>query len=102
MAYLSRTIIERRRDPRRPTTEDVYLSWPRRLSCRCRMTSLSASGAFLDIGTLHLPIGATVELAFVLGRGAVLKMHRRTGIVVRRTDGGLGVMFVQRRRLRRR
>ncbi len=66
------------------------------------MKILSASGAILDIGTLHLPIGATVELAFVLGRGAVLKMHRRTGIVVRRTDGGLGVMFVQRRRLRRR
>ena len=62
------------------------------------MTSLSASGAFLDIGPLHIPVGASVELAFVLGRGTLLKMHRRTGIVVRSAEEGLGVMFLRRRR----
>ncbi len=102
MPHLSRTIIERRRDPRRSTAENVYIYWPRRLSCRCQMTSLSASGAFLDIGPLHIPVGASVELAFVLGRGTLLKMHRRTGIVVRSAEEGLGVMFLRRRRAQRR
>ncbi len=102
MPNLSRTIIERRRDPRRSTAENVYIYWPRRLSCRCQMTSLSASGAFLDIGPLHIPVGASVELAFVLGRGTLLKMHRRTGIVVRSAEEGLGVMFLRRRRAQRR
>jgi hypothetical protein len=95
MANLFRSKLERRRETRNHTTQIVYLYWPGRLSCRRRVTSLSPSGAFIDVGPLRVPEGVRLELAFALRRGAVIKMIRRSAIVVRRAEEGLGLMFVK-------
>jgi hypothetical protein len=95
MANLFRSKLERRRETRSHTTQNVYLYWPGRLSCRQRVTSLSPSGAFIDVGPLRVPEGVRLELAFVLRRGGIIKMIRRSAIVVRRAEEGLGLMFVK-------
>jgi len=95
MANLFRSKLERRRETRNHTTQNVYLYWPGRLSCRRRVTSLSPSGAFVDVGPLRVPEGVRLELAFALRRGAIIKMIRRSAIVVRCAGEGLGLMFVK-------
>ncbi len=95
MTILFPSKLERRREPRNRTTQSVYIYWPGRLSWQERVTSLSPSGAFIDMGPLDVPEGVRLELAFALRRGVTIKMIRRSAIVVRSSEEGLGLMFVR-------
>ena len=95
MTILFPSKLERRREPRNRTSQDVYVYWPGRLSSRERVTSLSPSGAFVDTITLDVPEGVRLELAFALRRGVAIKMIRRSAVVVRCSEDGLGLMFVR-------
>jgi len=87
---------ERRHNPRTQTIGHVYLSWGRRKTCRCAVVDLSATGAFLNVGPLRVRVGTRVELAFALDRGKVVKVVRRSALVVRRSAAGVGVLFIRR------
>lgn len=89
---------ERRHNPRTQTIGHVYLSWTRRQVCRCVVVDLSATGAFLNVGSLRVRVGTRVELAFALDRGKVVKVVRRSALVVRRSSAGVGVLFIRRGR----
>ena len=98
MTYSFDTAIERRQDPRKRSTACVHLSWDGQRPCRGRATDLSTTGAFVDVGPVRIPEGVIVELAFVLNLNSLIKIYRRSALVVRRSDSGLGLMFLGRRR----
>ncbi len=88
---------DRRHNPRKRTDGSVYLSWAGKSSRRCRVVDLSTGGVFIDVGSLRVPTGAIVELAFVRASEPVIGLVRRSAVVVRRSHVGLGLMFVWRR-----
>lgn len=94
MAHIYPRVRERRQRPRTQTAYDVYVSLPGLLSLRRRLTNLSASGAFIEVGPLRLRNGRRLELALVVDHGLVAKMYRRSAVVVRRSPEGVGVLFL--------
>jgi hypothetical protein len=96
----SRAIRDRRHNPRKRTVGSVYLSWAGKTSHHCHVIDLSTAGALVDVGPLRVPTGAIVELAFVRRADQVIGLVRRSAVVVRRSQVGLGLMFVWRRRHR--
>ena len=88
---------DRRHNPRKRTAGRVYLSWAGKAGHRCRVIDLSTGGAFIDVGPLRVPTGAIVELAFIRPTDPVIGLVRRSAVVVRRSQVGLGLMFVWRR-----
>ena len=95
MTILFPSKLERRREPRNRTIQTVHICWPGRLSWQERVTSLSPSGAFIDVGPVDVPEGVRLELAFALRRGVTIKMIRRSAIVVRSSGEGFGLMFIR-------
>jgi hypothetical protein len=85
--------MERRRNPRRRTEAKVYLSWPGQAPCRCQVTDLSVTGAFVEVGSLRIPENKVIKLVFVLTFGPLVKMHYLSAIVVHRSEMGLGLKF---------
>jgi len=98
VTYSLDTATERRQDPRKRTTAFVHLSWDGRGPCRGQATDLSTTGAFVDVGSVRIPEGVIVELAFVLNLNSLIKIYRRSALVVRRSGSGLGLMFLGRRK----
>jgi hypothetical protein len=62
---------------------------PRALSAR----NLSATGVFVETGDMGLRKGQTVELAFAISLGVVIKLHRRAAVVAHVSRGGTGLMM---------
>ena len=87
---------ERRLTPRKRTVGSVYVFWSRRSPERCQVLNLSTAGALIDPRQLRIPKGRLIELAFVHHVGAVIKLYRRSAVVIRRSPDGLGLMFVRR------
>jgi hypothetical protein len=85
--------MERRRNPRKRTEAKVYLSWSGQGPCRCQVTDLSVTGAFIKVGSLRIPEDKIIKLVFVLTLDSLVKMHYLSAIVVHRSEMGLGLMF---------
>ncbi|QBQ53439.1 PilZ domain-containing protein [Nitrosococcus wardiae] len=85
--------IERRRNPRKQAAVRVYLSWSGQQPCRCRVTNLSVTGAFVEVGPLRIPEDGIIKLVFVLPAESLIKTHHLSAIVVHRSQEGIGLMF---------
>ena len=87
---------ERRLNPRKRTVGYVYVFWSRRTPLRCQVLNLSTAGALVDPRQLRIPKGRLIELAFIHRDGSVIRLYRRSAVVIRRSRDGLGLMFVRR------
>jgi hypothetical protein len=85
--------MERRLGARRRISLNVYLIGVGRRLRRCRASDMSANGVFLESPSMHIPIGATVELVFVVQRNSIIRMHRLPAIVARVSKTGAGMIL---------
>lgn len=92
-------LTERRRYPRwRSDHASTFLYVKGEKSQRCRVRCVSRAGLFIETSSV-LPEGLTIELAFVQSyTHQLVKVYRRSASVVRASDDGVGVVFLDRRR----
>lgn len=85
--------MERRLTTRHRARTTVYVLLPGRRRRICRAQNLSASGVFVETVDLGLRRGQTVELAFAISLGTVVKIHRRSAVVAHISRGGTGLLM---------
>lgn len=85
--------LDRRQSTRRHAQANVYLTCPGEPVRRCKINNLSASGIFIESGSLQLPEGSMVDLIFPITRGSVIKILRRRASVAHVTRSGAGMVL---------
>jgi hypothetical protein len=96
MAHLLSGVLERRAHPRAETAYEIHArsgSWRK---FGGTLTDLSRAGAFLRFGAVGIREGDFLELAAVAREhDGLLRIWRRTALVLRLTPTGVGVMFLR-------
>ncbi len=96
MAFLVLRHPERRIFPRTSGVHDTRVRFRGLRPVSAELTGLSRSGAFLRLSPENIQTGERLELVMVEPeRSHVVRMHRRTAIVVRCAPAGVGIAFLQ-------
>lgn len=91
--------MERRLHPRkRAPKNQVHVFYKDRRIHRCPARDISMGGVFLASPVIPVPLGAKVQLVFVLSQGTLIKTHRKAAILTRIDDNGAGFGFLAGRR----
>lgn len=85
---------ERRHTVRKRIAARAYMSWQGQPH-RCRTRNISINGAFVETSALAPPLGARVELIFVLPRGSVIRVHRLKARIARVTRNGAALVWAR-------
>ena len=91
---LSRLGQERRLNPRRRVDVTVYLSWPGERLRSYKAYDLSERGAFVEIDRPVVSNGMVVRMVFVLGMGAIVRLHCVRATVTRVSRHGVGLKML--------
>ena len=59
--------------------------------------NISVKGVFLESETTPIPLGAVVQLVFLIVNGNITKTHRKSAIITRVADDGYGAGFIHTR-----
>jgi hypothetical protein len=78
---------ERRHSARKRIAANVYVSWQGQAR-RYRTCDISTNGVLVATDRRGPPLGALVELVFVLPRERVIQTHRLSAVVARVSPGG--------------
>lgn len=91
--------MERRQSLRKKTPGNtVYMYYRGKRVHRCKTYDISTQGAFIEIQSLAVPLGAVVQLVFIIEHGHLIKTIRKTAIITRVSNLGAGLGFLNRRR----
>lgn len=91
--------MERRQSMRKKAPGNVvYLYYRGKRMHRCRTCDISTKGVFVETNSLAVPLGAVVQLVFIIQQGNITKTHRKSAIVTRVADHGAGLGFIHSRR----
>ncbi len=90
--------MDRRRNLRKKVpTNRVYVYYRGQRIHRCKASDISPAGVFIETRSLAIPLGAKVQLLFVLNQGNISKTYRKSAVITRVADHGAGCGFLSRR-----
>jgi hypothetical protein len=87
--------MEHRWNVRRPHQCSVIVDSPRGGLTATELRNIGIGGMFVETGKVDLPLNAIVNVAFTLGRDDSREEFCLPALVVRRTDHGAGMMFLE-------
>jgi hypothetical protein len=91
--------MERRQSIRkRAPGNTVYLYYRGKRLHRCKTSDISTRGVFVETDSLAVPLGAVVQLVFIIQQGHLIKTHRKSAVITRVVNHGAGLGFIQSRR----
>lgn len=91
--------MERRQSTRKKAPGNiVYLYYRGKRMHKCRTSDISTRGVFVEIESLAIPLGAVVQLVFVIQQETLIRTHRKSAIITRLANHGAGLGFIQSRR----
>lgn len=86
--------MEHRWSARRFLGGEVTVSHPRYGIMHALLRDISLGGMFVETGRVDLPVNAPVVVSFVLQNGGNSSYHRLHATVVRTTDNGAALMYL--------
>lgn len=86
--------MEHRWSPRRYLEGEVIMYYSPLGSFRAVLRDISLGGMFIETGETALPVNAPVIVSLVLRNRGELSPHRLHAMVVRATDAGSALMYV--------
>lgn len=90
--------MDRRRNTRKKVpTNRVYVYYRGKRVHRCKASDISPAGVFIETRSLTIPLGAKVQLLFVLNQGNISKTYRKSAVITRVANHGAGLGFLTRR-----
>ena len=84
--------MDRRKFDREPTNLELYAQSGEQRPRRLKATNISSRGVFVEDWSPPPQDGARVNLVFLIGAGAVVRLLRRSARVARVVDGGVGLV----------
>jgi hypothetical protein len=87
--------MEHRWNIRKPHQCSVIVDCPRIGLAATQLRNIGTGGMFVDTGKVDLPLNAMINVAFTLGRDHNREEFCMPALVVRRTDSGAGIMFLE-------
>ncbi len=87
---------ERRQTARKRIATGVYISWQGRPH-RYQTRNISVNGVFLEASRDNPPLGARVDLVFVVHKGTVVRIHRLPAVVARISRNGAALIWNRHR-----
>ena len=84
--------MNRRQFDREPTNLELYAQSGEQRPRRLKATNISSRGVFVENWSPPPQDGARVDLVFLIGAGAVVRLLRRSARVARVVDGGVGLI----------
>lgn len=91
--------MEQRQHQRKMAPKNqVYVYYKSQRVQRCSARDISVCGVFLSTPVMPVPVGAKVQLIFVLSQGSVVKTHRKSALLTRIEPRGAGFAFLSARR----
>lgn len=91
--------MERRQSMRKKAPGNiVYMYYRGKRIHRCRTYDISTQGAFIEIQPLAVPLGAVVQLVFIIHQGQIAKTIRKSALITRVSNQGAGLGFLNKRR----
>ena len=91
--------MERRQSIRKKAPGNtVYMYYRGKRIHRCITYDISTQGAFIETQSLAVPLGAVVQLVFVIQHEHLIKTIRKSAIITRISNQGAGLGFLNRRR----
>jgi len=86
--------MEHRWSSRRPVDGEVTLSHPRYGLIRGIVRDISIGGMFVETGRVELPVNTPLVVSFRLRNGDLSDHYRLHAMVVRATDHGAALMYL--------
>lgn len=87
--------MEHRWSVRKPHQCSVIVDCPRGGLAAAQLRNIGIGGMFVETGKVDLPLNALVNVAFALGRDDSREEFCLPAMVIRRTDRGAGIMFLE-------
>lgn len=87
--------MEHRWSVRKPHQCSVIVDCPRGGLAAAQLCNIGIGGMFVETGKANLPLNAVVNVAFALGRDDDREEFCLPAMIVRRTDRGAGIMFLE-------
>lgn len=87
--------MEHRWSVRKPHQCSVIVDCPRGGLAAAQLRNIGVGGMFVETGKVDLPLNSLVNVAFALGRDESREEFCLSAMVVRRTDRGAGIMFLE-------
>ena len=84
--------MDRRHFDREPTNLELYAQIGEQHPRRLKASNISTQGVFVEGWSSPPGAGTEVNLVFLIGGGAVVKLMRRVARVARVVDGGVGLV----------
>lgn len=98
--FNSASTMEKRQSVRQSAPgNSIYIYYRGKRMCHGKCKDVSSRGAFVSLSTLPIPLGAVVVLVFIINNGNIAKTIRKSAIITRITEDGIGVGFLRSRRL---
>ncbi len=86
--------MEHRWSARRFLGSEVTVSHPRYGIVHALLRDISLGGMFVETGRVELPVNTPVIASFMLQNGSGASHHRLNAMVVRTTDNGAALMYL--------
>ena len=77
----------------------VHIFYRRRRMCKGCVVNISPNGAYIQLSSLAIPLGAVIQAIFVTRNGNVHKIIRKSAIITRVGEDGCGVGFLNSKRM---
>ena len=84
--------MDRRQFDREPTNLELYAQTGKQHPRRLKATNISSQGVFVEGWSPPPADGTPVNLVFLIGGGAVVRLLRREARVARVVEGGVGLV----------